>query len=84
MDPGSFGMPIGLMVFILTIIFMVIVVPFIVIMHYSTKWKATKGLSDDEHQMLEDLWKESQAMQSRVNALETILEAQVPDWRKQQ
>ena len=84
MDPGSFGMPIGLMVFSLTIIFMVIVVPFIVIMHYSTKWKATKGLSDDEHQMLEDLWKESQAMQSRVNALETILEAQVPDWRKQQ
>jgi phage shock protein B len=83
MDPG-FGMPATMMLFVLTIIFMVIVVPFIVIMHYSTKWKATKGLSDDEHQMLEDLWKESQAMQSRVNALETILEAQVPDWRKQQ
>ncbi len=77
-------MPPAMMLFVLTIIFMVIVVPFIVIMHYSTKWKATKGLSDDEHQMLEDLWKESQAMQSRVNALETILEAQVPDWRKQQ
>jgi phage shock protein B len=84
MDPGGFGMPPAMMMFVLTIIFMVIVVPFIVIMHYSTKWKATKGLSDDEHQMLEDLWKESQAMQSRVNALETILEAQVPDWRKQQ
>jgi phage shock protein B len=84
MDPGSFGMPTTMMLFVLTIIFMVIVLPFIVIMHYSTKWKATKGLSDDEHQMLEDLWKESQAMQSRVNALETILEAQVPDWRKQQ
>jgi phage shock protein B len=84
MDPGSFGMPPAMMLFVLATIFMVIVVPFIVIMHYSTKWKATKGLSDDEHQMLEDLWKESQAMQSRVNALETILEAQVPDWRKQQ
>ena len=71
-------------VFIITIVFMTIVVPFVVIMHYTTKWKATKGLSDDEHRMLEDLWKESQAMQSRVNALETILEAQVPDWRKQQ
>jgi phage shock protein B len=70
--------------FILAIIFMVVVLPFIVIMHYTTKWKATKGLSDDEHQMLEALWKESQAMQSRVNALETILDAQVPDWRKQQ
>ncbi len=71
-------------VFVLAIVFMTVVVPFIVIMHYTTKWKATKGLSDDEHKMLEDLWNESQAMQSRVNALETILEAQAPDWRKQQ
>ena len=71
-------------VFILTIVFMTVVVPFVVIMHYTTKWKATKGLSDDEHKMLEDLWNESQAMQSRVNALETILDSQVPDWRKQQ
>ena len=81
MDPV---MPPTMMLFVLTIIFMVIVLPFIVIMHYSTKWKATKGLSDDEQRMLEDLWKESQAMQSRVNALETILDGQVPDWRKQQ
>jgi phage shock protein B len=70
--------------FILTVIFMTVVVPFVVIMHYSTKWKATKGLSDDEHRMLEDLWKESQTMQSRVNALETILDNEVPDWRKKQ
>jgi phage shock protein B len=71
-------------VFVLTIVFMTIVLPLVVIMHYTTKWKATKGLSDDEQRMLEDLWKESQAMQSRVNALETILDTQVPEWRKQQ
>ena len=70
--------------FVLTLIFMTVIVPLFVIMHYTTKWKATKGLSDDEHKMLEDLWKESQAMQSRVNALETILDSQVPDWRRQQ
>ena len=70
--------------FILTIVFMTVIVPLFVIMHYTTKWKATKGLSDDEHQMLEDLWKESQGMQSRVNALETILDSQVPDWRNKQ
>ena len=70
--------------FVLTIIFMTVIVPLFVIMHYTTKWKATKGLSDDEHQMLEDLWKESQAMQSRVNALETILDNEVPDWRSKQ
>lgn len=69
-------------VFVLTIIFMVVVLPLIVIMHYTTKWKATKGLSDDEQRMLEDLWKDSQTMQSRVNALETILDNEIPDWRK--
>jgi phage shock protein B len=69
-------------VFVLTIIFMVVVLPLIVIMHYTTKWKATKGLSDDEQRMLEDLWKDSQSMQSRVNALETILDSEIPDWRK--
>ena len=77
-------MPFSTGLFVLAIIFTALVLPLFVIMHYTTKWKATKGLSDDEHQMLEDLWKESQAMQSRVNALETILDNEVPDWRKQQ
>lgn len=71
-------------IFVLSIIFMTVILPLFVIMHYTTKWKATKGLSDDEHQMLEDLWKQSQAMQSRVNALETILDSEVPDWRNKQ
>ena len=70
--------------FALIVIFMTVVLPIIIVMHYTTKWKATKGLSDDEHKMLEDLWKESQAMQSRVNALETILDNEVVDWRKKQ
>ena len=56
--------------------------PILIIMHYVTKWKATKGLSNDEQRLLEDLWKDSQSMQSRVNALETILDDEVPDWRK--
>ena len=71
-------------VFVLSIILLTVVIPFVVIMHYTTKWKATKGLSDDEQKMLEDLWNESQSMQSRVNALETILNNEVPDWRKKQ
>jgi phage shock protein B len=77
-------MPLSLSISILAFVFMTIVVPVVVIMHYTTKWKATKGLSDDEHRMLEDLWKESQGMQSRVNALETILDSEVPDWRHRQ
>jgi phage shock protein B len=70
--------------FVISVILLTVVVPFVVIMHYTTKWKATKGLSEDEQRTLEDLWKESQAMQSRVNALETILDNENPDWRKKQ
>ena len=77
-------MPISTAVFVLSIILLTVVVPFIVIMHYMTKWKATKGLSEDEQRMLEDLWKEGQAMQSRVNALETILDNESPAWRRKQ
>ena len=68
------------------IIFMVavgfVVLPLAIIMHFVTKWKATQGLSQDEEQMLEELWRRSQAMESRVNALESILEDEVPNWRK--
>jgi len=77
-------MPISTVVFVLSVIVLTVVVPFIVIMHYTTKWKATRGLSEDEQRILEDLWKEGQAMQSRVNALETILDNENPDWRKKQ
>jgi len=66
----------------IVIVFMTVVMPLLIIMHYVTKWKATKGLSNDEERMLEDLWKDSQAMQSRLNALETILDDEIPDWRK--
>ena len=48
-------MPFSLAIFILSIVFMTLVMPFIVIMHYTTKWKATKGLSDDEHRMQEHM-----------------------------
>jgi phage shock protein B len=68
--------------FVIVIVFMTVVLPIIIVMHYVTKWKATKGLSNDEQRLLEDLWKDSQSMQSRVNALETILDSEVPDWRK--
>lgn len=68
--------------FILAVLFTVIVLPIIVILHYVTKWKATRGLSQDEQQLLEELWKTSQTMESRLNSLETILDDQAPDWRK--
>lgn len=75
-------MELSVALFVITLVFLVVVMPFIVIMHYGTKWKATRGLSPDEQQLLEDLWKKSEAIDSRLNSLETILDDQAPDWKK--
>ena len=34
--------------------------------------------------MLEDLWESSERMQSRINALETILDQRAPRWRNEE
>ena len=63
------------------IVAITIVAPIWIVSHYVTKWKLSKGLSQDETQMLEDLWKTAQAMENRVNTLEAILDENVKGWR---
>jgi phage shock protein B len=63
------------------IVAMTIVAPIWIVSHYVTKWKLSKGLSQDETLMLEDLWKTAQAMENRVNTLEAILDDNVKGWR---
>ena len=67
---------------IFLIILAAVVLPLVVILHYVTKWKSSRTLSGDEQRMLEELWQDAQKMESRINALETILDDQVPDWRR--
>lgn len=64
------------------IIVAAVVLPLIVVFHYVTKWRSSRTLSGDEQRMLEELWQDAQKMESRINALETILDDQVPDWRR--
>jgi phage shock protein B len=66
---------------LLAVILIFSVVPLLIIMHYVTKWKSTKGLTGEEQQMLEELWESSERMQSRLNALETILDEKSAKWR---
>lgn len=67
---------------IIAVLFVTIVLPLIVVLHYVTKWKDAKGLTNEDEKMLEDIWESAQKMESRINALETILDEQAPDWRK--
>jgi phage shock protein B len=67
---------------VIGIIIVAVVLPLAIFLHYVTKWKSSRTLSRDEQKMLEELWQDAQKMESRINALETILDDQVPDWRK--
>ena len=71
-------------VFVLLIIFLSVVVPTAISFHYMTKWKALKGLSAEEQQILEDLWDSVERMRNRIDSLETILDDAAPDWRRRQ
>ena len=64
------------------IIVAAVVLPLAVVLHYVTKWKSSRTLSGHEQRMLEEPWQDAQKMESRINALETILDDQVPDWRR--
>ena len=64
------------------ILFLSIVLPLIIIGHYTTRWRSSRTLSNADQLMLEELWDGSQKMESRINALETILDDEVPDWRR--
>ena len=64
------------------ILFVTIIIPLIVVLHFVTKWKQSREISGDDEKMLEDMYVMSQRMEERIVALETILEDELPDWRK--
>ncbi len=66
----------------LAYIVVLVICPLVIVLHYITKWKQTKSLSREDEHMLQDLWESAQKMESRINTLETILDDQVPDWRR--
>jgi phage shock protein B len=65
------------------VIFLVIVAPVWIISHYVTRWRTAKTLSAEDEKMLAELWDVAPKLESRINTLERILDAEVPDWRKQ-
>lgn len=64
------------------ILFLTIILPLIIVGHYATRWRTSKALTNADERMLEEVWENAQKMESRVNALETILDDEVPDWRR--
>ena len=65
------------------VLFLIFVAPTWIIAHYVTRWRTAKTLTAEDEKMLAELWDLAPKMESRINSLERILDAEVPDWRKQ-
>ncbi|GAC33349.1 envelope stress response membrane protein PspB [Paraglaciecola polaris] len=63
------------------IIFMVIVAPIWLILHYRSKKQISQGLSDEEYATLQELADRAEKMADRIHTLESILDAEAPQWR---
>ncbi|ALG69106.1 envelope stress response membrane protein PspB [Beggiatoa leptomitoformis] len=62
---------------------LVFVVPLWLILHYRWKNKSKGGLSPEDKQQVMQLYKKAKGLEERINVLESILDDQIPDWRKQ-
>lgn len=66
------------------VLFMIFVLPVWLVMHYLAKMKAAKGLSTEDEGLMSDLWEMAAKMESRIEALEAILDDEAPGWRRRQ
>lgn len=63
------------------IVFMVIVAPIWLILHYRSKKQINQGLSEEEYATLQELADRAEKMADRIHTLESILDAEAPQWR---
>lgn len=63
------------------IIFMVVVAPLWLILHYRSKKQISQGLSEEEYIQLSELSELADDMAGRIKTLESILDAESPQWR---
>ena len=54
-----------------------------IIMHYKSQGKSSDRLSSEEAKQLNDLLRGADSMAERIKSLESILDAEYPDWREQ-
>ena len=64
------------------IVFIAVPAPLFIILHFITKWKQSREISGSDEKMLEDMWLLAHRLEERLESLETILDSELPDWRK--
>jgi phage shock protein B len=72
----------GELIAVVLIVFIAIPAPLFIVLHFITKWKQAREISGGDEKLLEDLWGLSQRLEERLETLETILDSELPEWRK--
>ena len=68
--------------FVPAVVFLALVAPVWLILHYWTQSRLNRGLSAEERLQMEDALALANRQEQRTTALETILDVQQPDWRR--
>ena len=76
------GLGIDQLLTVALIVFLLIPAPLFIVLHFITKWKQSREISGGDEKMLEDMWTLSQRLERRLESLETILDSELPDWRR--
>lgn len=51
------------------------------ILHYLTKWKSGRGISQQDEVLLDDLHEMARRLDGRLDSIERIIAAENPDWK---
>jgi len=68
--------------FVPTILFMVVVAPIWISMHYRSVNKSSRSLSEEDRESIEHMLETVDKLTDRIGTLESILDADHPEWRQ--
>jgi len=64
------------------LLFLFLVAPIWLILHYRSKRQVGQGLTEEEYRQLNQLGQQAEKMSERIRTLEAILDEESPDWRR--
>mgnify|MGYP000328592041 CR=1 FL=1 len=71
----------SVVLFVPAVIFVGLVMPIWLVLHYRQKSKDRSGLSSSDRADLEEMAKAADRIATRIGALEAILDSELRDWR---
>jgi phage shock protein B len=69
--------------FVPTVLFMVVVAPIWISLHYRSVSRSSRSLTDEDRESVEHMLETVDRLTDRIGTLESILDADHPDWRQQ-